>query len=512
MAAQTLVESGARVHMLDAGVTDEKYKDLIPEASVDFAAARQTDTEQSRYLLGDEFEVLGEGGVATGAQLTPPRMHIAKNILSATKSSNFFSLESFAYGGLGAGWGLGCCIFSDAELGKCGLDAAEMKEAYQVVADRIGMSGSHDDASPYTCGTLEHVMPSIEMDANGKTIFQTYTKKKSALLAQGFYLGRPSLALLTQDKDERKKYAYRDLDYYSDKEESAYRPWITVNQLKKKENFTYTNNALVIAFRETNEGTQVEALDITTNKKVFFSCKKLILAAGVLQTARIVMRSQGGERLPLLCNPYHYIPSLTWGMLGKQLGEKKIGFAQLSLFYDKTGNNDDVAMASIYSYNELMMFRVIRQLPLNFKDARVLLQYLMPALTIYGIHYPQASRENKYIELKENTLSATYLLSDEEKAEIKRKEKQFLNAIKKLGSFPLKVIDPGMGASIHYAGTLPFSAEAKKFSLSPTGQLSGTSRVFVADGSGFAYLPAKGPTFSLMANAHRVADHALKHA
>jgi choline dehydrogenase-like flavoprotein len=69
---------------------------------------------------------------------------------------------------------------------------------------------------------------------------------------------------------------------------------------------------------------------------------------------------------------------------------------------------------------------------------------------------------------------------------------------------------PGHGSSIHYAGTLPFSDMEKPYTLSPDGRVWGTNKIFVADGSGFAYLPAKGLTLSLMANAHRVAAGVLK--
>jgi hypothetical protein len=41
--------------------------------------------------------------------------------------------------------------------------------------------------------------------------------------------------------------------------------------------------------------------------------------------------------------------------------------------------------------------------------------------------------------------------------------------------------------------------------------LHGTRNVYVADGSGFKYLPAKGITFSLMANAHVTAENVLRH-
>ena len=67
-----------------------------------------------------------------------------------------------------------------------------------------------------------------------------------------------------------------------------------------------------------------------------------------------------------------------------------------------------------------------------------------------------------------------------------------------------------MGASIHYAGTLPFGTGEGPFRLRPDGRLFESDHVWVADGSGFRYLPAKGLTLSLMANAHLVAQAALR--
>ena len=46
-------------------------------------------------------------------------------------SEDFFPMESLAQGGLGAGWGLGTYVYSEAELEKAGLPQQEMKNSYQ---------------------------------------------------------------------------------------------------------------------------------------------------------------------------------------------------------------------------------------------------------------------------------------------------------------------------------------------------------------------------------------------
>ena len=66
-----------------------------------------------------------------------------------------------------------------------------------------------------------------------------------------------------------------------------------------------------------------------------------------------------------------------------------------------------------------------------------------------------------------------------------------------------------MGSSVHYSGTLPMSAERRAWSVSPTCQSHDIENLFVVDGSVMPFLPAKNLTFTLMANAVRVAAAAF---
>ncbi|KAF0249177.1 MAG: 4Fe-4S ferredoxin [bacterium] len=518
IAAQTLVEAGAKVLMLDVGKQDNKYKPLIPDK--DFLTIRETDQQQYRYLLGENFEAIPWGNIKTGTHLTPPRQFMLDLVdrYLQVDSENFSPLESLAYGGLGNGWGVGCYVFSKPELEKIGLDKIKMMSAYKTVSARIGISGAKDDASPYTIGELDNYQAEFEIDANAKSIYKRYLKKKQTLNKKDFFLGKPALAILTKDLGERKKIAYNDMEFYSDRDQSAYRPWITVEELKKHPNFTYISDSLVTEFTENSDRVRVKAINTNTNEKVSYTSKKLLLASGVLGTARIVLRSFQSEdkQLPLLCNPYGYIPCLQPTMLGREIERHKMGFAQLSLFHDPNQQNFDIAMASIYSYRSLMLFRLIKESPLNFVDGRIFMKYFLSGIVVMGIHHPETSSNGKYLHLNRSETAITgdklkinYQLSDLEKQTITQKENDYIWAMQTLGCYALKRVNPGYGSSIHYAGTLPFNEQNTAYTLAPTGRLNGTHSVYVADGSGFKYLPAKGLTFSLMANAHLVAESAL---
>lgn len=66
-----------------------------------------------------------------------------------------------------------------------------------------------------------------------------------------------------------------------------------------------------------------------------------------------------------------------------------------------------------------------------------------------------------------------------------------------------------MGASVHYAGTLPMMKEGGDYTCTPVGASRDVNGLYFADGTTFPSLPAKNLTFTLMANAARIAEEAF---
>jgi choline dehydrogenase-like flavoprotein len=513
-AATTLIENGARVLMLDGGQRDERYAGLIPEQS--FVALRTSDEEQHRYLLGEHFESIATAGVMTGAQLTPPRRFIVAEVnrFLPVSSNNFAPLESLALGGLGSGWGLGCCVFSRGELTKAGLPVEAMRGAYQAVGDRIGISGTEDDAAPYTFAHLRGIQPSTPLDPTANRVLEAYIRKRRAIQAAGFRIGRPAMALLTEPKEQRRASLLRDMEFYSDADRAAWRPWMAIEVLERDARFQYQPGHFVTSFEERDDRVVVNSIDMRTLQRRTHEGKRLLLAAGALGSARIAARSSPNPvaRLPLLCNPYTYLPSVVPSRLGKGMPEKNTALCQLAIFHDPDACHDDVAMGFVYSYRSLMMFRLLKEMPLNLHDGRILLSYLMSGFLIVGVHHPHRYSARTYLRLEPSAdsvtgdrLVANYELDSDQAAAVDARDLQYMRMLRRLGAWPIRRVRPEYGSSIHYAGTLPFCDEETPLTLARDGRLHGTRRVFVADGSGFTYLPAKGLTLSLMANAHIVA-------
>ncbi|NWF64627.1 MAG: hypothetical protein HXY38_10005 [Chloroflexi bacterium] len=520
MAAQTLIDAGRHVAMVDVGILGRDYEATLPQGS--YEELRRTDPNQYRYLLGDQFESVDWDDIKVGAQLTPARKHLAREVerLIPMISQTFFPMESMAYGGLGSGWGLGAYVYSDQELARAGLSSAAMRSAYQVVCDRVGISAGQDDVSRYVIGHLANTLPPLQMDNSTQQLYKTYQAKRRSLNKRGIYFGNPAMALLSTPFNNRKATRYDDMDFYTDRDRAGYRPWITLNVLREHPNFTYLGGLLALRFYEDETSTFVEVLNVHTNQSRTIKCRVLILAAGVLGSARIVLRSfkKDVRQLSLLCNPYSYLPCLHLRMLGTPLSAQKTSMAQAFMIYDEKNAGNDIVSMAIYTYRSLMLYKIIKEAPLDFSDGLGIFSILQSALMIVGIHHPDAPSPKKYLRLMEkadsptgDALFAHYELDGTEAKQVAQKERTVRSIFAGLGCYPLRSVRPGFGGSIHYAGSLPFHSSELAGTTSSNGRLHKTRSVFVADGSGFNYLPAKGVTLTLMANAHVTALNALAH-
>jgi choline dehydrogenase-like flavoprotein len=505
-AAAPLVAAGRRVVLLDYGNEDRHYAPLIPHEP--FAALRRSDRAQHRYFLGDRFEGIPFGPVRVGAQLTPPRMHILADAAARipVDADGFAVSMSLARGGLGAGWSAGVFPFSDEELRAMDLDLARLQPHYDAVAERIGVAGDADDLAPFFPASPS-MMPALDVDTNGEVVFARYERRRAALNARGFFLGRPRVAACTARHRGRGPHAYLDLDYWADMDQSIYRPQWTLEELQAAPNFSYVNRRFVESFTEDDGGVRVRARHADTGASEEHEARALVLAAGTLGTAWLVLRSLGryDTRIPLLCNAYAYVPTLNTRMLGRRPDDRRYSLGQLTAIVRIPGTNR-IIQAQVFSYRSLLTFKLMKELPLPYRESLRMLRVMLPNFAILGIHHEDRPAAGKWCVLRRDPerLEIEYRPDDAETRMQQADERVVLRHFRRLGCWPLRTIRPGHGASLHYAGTFPIAPEGGELSCDRDGRLRATRAVYLADGSVFPWIPPKGLTFNLMANADRV--------
>jgi choline dehydrogenase-like flavoprotein len=147
------------------------------------------------------------------------------------------------------------------------------------------------------------------------------------------------------------------------------------------------------------------------------------------------------------------------------------------------------------------------------REGRSILRALIPAMSILGIHHEDQPTPRKTAVLRHapaagdapgDRLDTEYAVDEAEDQRQRRTEREVLRLFRRLGCVALRRVDLGRGASIHYGATLPMREKPGPLETDRDGRLGGHGEVYVADSAVFPRLPAKGVTFTMMANAHRI--------
>ena len=515
-AAQTLIENGKRVTLIDCGVGNKpESKNCV---SKNFYNLRANDDKQYKYLLGDNLEGVSWGN--TKHLLTPERQYIVEGVKKYLpfQGDRFNLIQSLTRGGLGNAWGAGACPYTELELKAIGLPVEEMQKSYIAISKRIGLSGCYDDADIFFNKKGILLDKPLDIDPSLSGIYKSYNKSKKNHNLKGVVFGRTPLAVISKSRTNRIPHNYRNMDFYDDVGGSVYRPWMTLDSLDKSDLFTYVPNALVTEFKEKSDFTEVFYIDVVSKSKKCINCKTLLIGAGVVGSARIVLRSfKSKECLPILTNGYSTKAFLHFESLGRSVDCNNNSLGQMEMFYNATGNPLTTSMASLYTYSSLMLSKLIKETPfLGLSYSRRLMAYIQSSLVIAAFNHPDKYVDNNTLKLVEceDSLTGDRIEINYDRSEHKLSDKKavrgFTQALLRTGCIPLAESKMDSGSAVHYAGTMPFNSDTSTFYLNNEGLLNLTSNVYVIDGSGFKFLPANGISFSLMANADRIARLLIK--
>jgi choline dehydrogenase-like flavoprotein len=496
------------VLVLDVGHTPPKR-----ELSQNFYDLRKASaangTTLFAELIGEEFESLHNVfHPYLSPKLKAPRMRfVTRNAesLSPVVAHNFNPAMSFAAGGLANAWGAGLYRFTTRDLAGFPIALADLEPYYDVITAKVGISGTDDDLSPFF-GSTHGLQPALKIDANGETILRRYTRRREVLNRRGLFLGRPRLAVLTQEHDGRPPYRYEALEFFQPGNPAVYTPAYTLDELVQRQEISYEPGLLVERYSESGTAVTVIARECMSGARRTFTCRRLILAAGALNTAKIVLQSNDDHatRLPLLDNQVSYIPLLDALRIGAALEKEIYPGAVLNAVY--SGDlSPNVIQMTLYGMAGTLRSDYLFDFPLSARGNIVAAKYLTPAMTIAQLFYPDAPTPTNYLRLSEDGQLELRYLSKRSGA-LEGHLLQLFRHMGYLGSKRLcKYLTPGN--SFHYAGALPMTALPHgPYQTDRDGLLAGTQGVYVADAANFCALTSKNHTFTIMANAMRIAE------
>lgn len=431
-------------------------------------------------------------------------------------------LTSFATGGLAESWTAGSYPLNDDELERFPFSYEELAPFYEEIASRIGVTGDEDDLAAYM-PVLNQASPALKLDTSSAALLTRYEYSRDRLLAKHkARIGRSRQAVLAQDLGERQACTYCGRCLWGCPNGALYTPSLTLSECLSHDSFTYIPHRFASHFHLNADGSieDVEAYVLDSGQSELHRGDAYVLACGTLSTSNIVLRSVFKSqneiiRLPgLMDNRQVLAPFYNFAMLGKDFEPQSYQYHQLAVCLESETPDRNVH-GQITTLTTATTHPIFQSLPLDLKSAIAVFRDLRSGIGVVNLNFCDWRRDENYLTLStkghehENwpALSIRYRPPPGEAAAIKKT----LSGARRF-FFDLNApLIPGMthirpmGASVHYSGTLPMSRERTPWTVSRDCQSHDFENLFVVDGAVIPFLPAKNLTFTLMANAARVA-------
>lgn len=376
-------------------------------------------------------------------------------------------IQSLAKGGLSEIWHGICDYYSQDELKAIGLPPLEVQKEYREITDRIKNKIK------------------TQLDLHSRLVLESAEKRFDLPMS-----------------------VYRALVI-------SYKSSLGIEDLLKYKNFTYIPNQLVSTVVDKKTHTEVRSFEIETSRPRTTSGRFVILAAGSINTTRILLHSLQlfDYRTTFLTKAHFLTACLHIKTLIRRDNYNRLNLGQVVMSSKETDKELDKFFIQLYHYNPKSLHKALRYIPLPKYIALPLLSTFVHSLVVADVRFPVFESKKKFCTLKkyDNDKNILGISFQESKKELNHHKKEFENIkyqLKSLGLFPIKAVSGY--ATAHYAGGVPFRQMADRLSVDINGRLHQARRIYIADSSTWRVLPAKPPTLTIMANASRVAKKVIR--
>lgn len=517
--ALTALERGHDVTMLDYAT--DRPAAVLPHATFDALKSELPDPVE--YFLGTQGAGVVYPSTSASYYGHPPSKHYVFDVPPSfeARARAMTPRFSFARGGLAEAWTAGAYEYNRHDLGMFPVELETMQRAYAVVSGRIGIGGVRDDLAefiPFDAGYL----PPLPFDRHSQWLWDRYHQRRDALRRDHrFSLGRSRVATLSQPHDGRPACSQIGRCLWGCPTDSIYSPRVTLRQCIAHPRFTYVPGVMVRHFDYAEDGrvTRMVGRRMASDELVVVEGDHFALAAGALTSSKIVLdscyRHSGRiELMPgLMDNLQIHVPFLTPALIGTEVQTASYQFHHLAFGVERPDPLDYVH-GQITTLKSASVHPIIQSLPVDLRGALGLFRAIRAGLGVANVNLPDRRRDASHLTIapiagtEETALVVNYA---EDHGEAERRSsavRSVKRALTAMGCF----VPPGMtrvlprGASVHYAGTMPMSRASSGFSCAPSGASHRHENLYVVDGASFPFLPSKNHTFTLMANAVRVAE------
>jgi choline dehydrogenase-like flavoprotein len=418
-------------------------------------------------------------------------------------------LPSLALGGLSNVWGAAMLPFRESDISDWPIKRSDLDEHYRAAAQIMDISAQRDDLEELF---LLYAANPVALKPSGQAelVLKNLERHRDALRARGWHFGQSRLAIRTADSPRGSGCVYCGHCMTGCVYSCIYNSTDTVRELLTNENFHYEGNVIVTKLRESSGAVSVEGFHRTSGQTLSFGTGRVYLASGVIPTAQILLRSQNAFDQPLILrdSQYFLFPIVLARRVRDVQSEALHTLSQVFLELNNPRISPRSVHLQIYTYSDFIAGAVRQSLgPLKMFTRQILERLVIAQGYLH-------SDDSSTIEMKlqrdgqKDLLQLEPRLNPETAGTIRRVLQEVLGRFRMLRGIVvppmLQIARPGRG--FHCGGSIPMRTQPGNFESDCLGRPFGWNHVHVVDASVFPTIPATTITFSVMANAHRIAS------
>lgn len=405
---------------------------------------------------------------------------------------------SRAAGGLSNLWGAAVLPYRQADIADWPVSADDLAPHYRAVAGFMPVAGRHDDLEALfpAFGLAGHA--AIAPSPQAAALLARLAALRDPLAARGVTAGAARQAvdagcrlcgLCLHGCPYRLIWSARD----------------RLDRLRADPGFTYRPGAVVRQIAETGDGVTLTLADGTT-----IGGARAFLGAGVLETARILLASDPGSgELTMKDSQHAFVPLIQrWRNPVRPDHGRFHTLPQVFVEIDSPAVSPRLVHAQIYTWNEYYARDLIANYGRGLAFARPLLTALARRLIVAQVflHSDHSARIGLRLAADGRLLARPQANPDTGRV-LKAATGHLAAALGPAGLTALRLASrPGAaGSSFHAGATVPMAQETRPGTSDRLGRPHGLGRVHLVDASVLPAIPATTITFSVMANAHRIA-------
>lgn len=417
---------------------------------------------------------------------------------------------SLALGGLSNVWGSALLPYRQDDIADWPITLRELEPHYHAALSLTGMATT-PDALAEMFPLYADQITRLESSRQAKVMWAALQKNRAKLNATGIHFGHSRLAVRgTSANPNTPGCVHCGLCMFGCVYGHIYSAQHSFPRFSQTGRFRYQGNHVVETVSETAAGVSISGRYHDSQKSFRVVADRVYLAAGIIPTTGIILRSLGAfdETVHIKDSQYFLLPVALTRRIPGVRSERLHALSQIFLELLDPKISTHTVHIQTYSYNDLMG-QVVRKTcgPLDFlarelEGRLLLLQGFIHSNDSGSI----ATTLRRSPMTPQGILEMKACPSAHAKKVVHRVVRKLLRHTTKLGAIPLPpMLQLGKpGRSFHAGSSFPMSDRPGKFAADIWGRPAGWQRIHAVDATVLPSIPATTITLTAMANAHRI--------